>query len=134
MATVRTNISRTFSDLDLNFTKHPVRDDVNILTAERAVINSVKNLILTNHYERPFQPDLGSNIRRLLFENADSITASLLEREIQQTIENFEPRARVKDIKVIAKFDENGFQVELTFYIVNVTAPITINFFLERIR
>ena len=68
MATVRTNISRTFSDLDLNFTKHPVRDDVNILTAERAVINSVKNLILTNHYERPFQPDLGSNIRRLLFE------------------------------------------------------------------
>ena len=134
MATVRTNISRTFSDLDLNFTKHPVRDDVNILTAERAVINSVKNLILTNHYERPFQPDLGSNIRRLLFENADSITASLLEREIQQTIENFEPRARVKDIKVIAKFDENGFEVELTFYIVNVTAPITINFFLERIR
>ena len=134
MATVRTNISRTFSDLDLNFTKHPVRDDVNILTAERAVINSVKNLILTNHYERPFQPDLGSNIRRLLFENADSITASLLEREIQQTIENFEPRARVKDIRVIAKFDENGFQVELTFFIVNVTAPITINFFLERIR
>ena len=134
MATVRTNISRTFSDLDLNFTKHPVRDDVNILTAERAVINSVKNLILTNHYERPFQPDLGSNIRRLLFENADSITASLLEREIQQTIENFEPRARVKDIRVIAKFDENGFEVELTFYIVNVTAPITINFFLERIR
>lgn len=134
MATVRTNISRTFSDLDLNFTKHPVRDDVNILTAERAVINSVKNLLLTNHYERPFQPDLGSNIRRLLFENADSITASLLEREIQQTIENFEPRARVKDIRVIAKFDENGFEVELTFYIVNVTAPITINFFLERIR
>lgn len=134
MATVRTNIARTFKDLDLNFTKHPVRDDVNILTAERAVINSVKNLILTNHYERPFQPDLGSNIRRLLFENADSITASLLEREIQQTIENFEPRARVKDIRVIAKFDENGFQVELTFFIVNVTAPITINFFLERIR
>ena len=134
MATVRTNIARTFKDLDLNFTKHPVRDDVNILTAERAVINSVKNLILTNHYERPFQPDLGSNIRRLLFENADSITASLLEREIQQTIENFELRARVKDIRVIAKFDENGFQVELTFFIVNVTAPITINFFLERIR
>ena len=134
MATVRTNISRTVSELDLNFTKHPVRDDVNILTAERAVINSVKNLLLTNHYERPFQPDLGSNIRRLLFENADSITASLLEREIQQTIENFEPRARVKDIRVIAKFDENGFEVELTFYIVNVTAPITINFFLERIR
>ena len=105
----------------------------NVATIE-AVINSVKNLILTNHYERPFQPDLGSNIRRLLFENADAITASLLEREIQQTIENFEPRARVKDIRVIAKFDENGFEVELTFYIVNVTAPITINFFLERIR
>ena len=126
--------AKIYRDLDLDFQKNTATSDIQKLSDVEAVKRSVRNLINTNHYERPFQPDLGSNIRRLLFENADSITASLLEREIQQTIENFEPRARVKDIRVIAKFDENGFQVELTFFIVNVTAPITINFFLERIR
>tara|TARA_Y100001937_G_scaffold128060_1_gene202280 strand:- start:827 stop:1231 length:405 start_codon:yes stop_codon:yes gene_type:complete len=134
MATVRTNISRTFSDLDLNFTKHPVRKDVNTLTAERAVIGAVKNLILTNHYERPFQPDLGSNLRRMLFENMDNIQAAALEREIGEVINNFEPRASVKNIAVNPKYDENGYEVELTFFIQNLTAPVTINFFLERIR
>ena len=134
MATVRTNIARTFSDLDLNFTKHPVRKDVNTLTAERAVIGSVKNLILTNHYERPFQPDLGSNLRRMLFENMDSIQAAALEREISEVITNFEPRAKIQNVTANPKYDENGYEVEMTFFILNLTAPVTINFFLERIR
>ena len=73
MATVTTNENfvRDFRDLDLSFNIHPVRKDVNVHKSERAVINSIKNLVLTNHYERPFQPELGSNIRRLLFENVD---------------------------------------------------------------
>jgi phage baseplate assembly protein W len=99
-----------------------------------AVINSIKNLVLTNHYERPFQPDIGSNIRRLLFENMDTITASSIEREIEQTISNYEPRARVSRINAIADFDRNGFKVEMEFFVINRTDPITINFFLERIR
>lgn len=134
MATTYTNITRDFSDLDLNFTLHPVRKDINRHVNEMAIINSVKNLILTNHYERPFQPELGSNIRRLLFENLDVITASSIEREIGQTLVNFEPRVRVNKIEVNADFDNNGFKVYLEFFVVNRSEPISINFFLERVR
>jgi phage baseplate assembly protein W len=134
MATLETNIARQYSDLDLNFTIHPVKKDINRVTGDMAVINSIKNLILTNHYERPFQPNIGSNVRRLLFENLDNITASSIEKEIEQVIKNFEPRARVTKINVVADFDRNGFKVYMEFYIVNRTTPITINFFLERIR
>jgi phage baseplate assembly protein W len=134
MATVATNIAREYKDLDLNFTIHPVKKDINKHTAEMAVINSIKNLVLLNHYEKPFQPEIGSNIRRLLFENLDTVTASLVEREIQQTIDNFEPRARVSRIDVIPDFDRNGFSVLLEFFIVNRTEPVEIQFFLERVR
>ena len=134
MATVTTNIAREYSDLDLNFTIHPVKKDINRHVGDMAVINSIKNLVLTNHYERPFQPDIGSNIRRLLFENMDTITASSIEREIEQTISNYEPRARVSRINAIADFDRNGFKVEMEFFVINRTDPIIINFFLQRIR
>jgi phage baseplate assembly protein W len=134
MQTVKTNIARNYSDLDLNFNIHPVRKDINRHTGEMAVINSIKNLMLTNHYERPFQPNIGSNIRRLLFENLDTITASSIESEINQTISNYEPRAQILRVSAEADYDNNGFNVELEFFVVNRTDPITINFFLERIR
>jgi phage baseplate assembly protein W len=134
MATVTTQIIPRYSDLDLNFVIHPVKKDINILTSEMAVINSIKNLILTNHYERPFQPQIGSNVRRMLFENMDNITAITIENEIKQTIANFEPRASVSKIYVIADYENNGFKVVLNFFVINRTTPITINFFLERIR
>ena len=136
MATITTNIdsARNFRDLDLNFTPHPVRKDINIFKNEYAVINAVKNLILTNHYERPFQPELGSNIRRLLFENVDSVMAAQIEREIEETIINFEPRVQVSKVTANAAPDENRYNVELEFFIINSPDPITINFFLERIR
>jgi len=134
MATVNIDNVRTFKDLDLNFNIHPVKKDINTHNNEYAVINSVKNLVLTNHYERPFQPEIGSNIRKLLFDNVDGITAARIEREIEETIENFEPRARISKITVSASPDENGFKVEMEFFIINVADPITINFFLQRIR
>jgi len=134
MATVTTQIIPRYSDLDLNFVIHPVKKDINILTSEMAVINSIKNLILTNHYERPFQPQIGSNVRRMLFENMDNITATTIENEIKQTIANFEPRASVSKIFVVADYENNGFKVTLDFFVINRTTPITINFFLERIR
>ena len=134
MATVTTDIVRDFKDLDLNFTIHPVRKDINRTIGPMAVVNSIKNLILTNYYERPFQPDVGSNVRRLLFENLDNITATTLKNEIERTIANYEPRATVKAINVKADFDNNGFKVYLEFFIVNQTNPIVINFLLERIR
>ena len=136
MATITTNIdsARNFKDLDLNFTIHPVRKDVNTHKGEYAIINSVKNIVLTNHYERPFQPELGSNIRRLLFENVDSVMAAQIEREIEETINNFEPRAEVSKVTAVASPDENRYNVELEFFVINSPNPITINFFLERIR
>lgn len=136
MATVNTNetSARTFKDLDLNFQIHPIRKDVNIHRAELAIINSVKNLVLTNHYERLFQPELGSNIRRLLFENIDSVVAARIEREIEETISNFEPRVQISKITAVAAPDENKYNIELEFFVINNANPITINFFLERIR
>jgi phage baseplate assembly protein W len=134
MATVTTDIVRDFKDLDLNFNIHPIRKDISKSIGPMAVVNSIKNLILTNHYERPFQPDIGSNVRRLLFENLDSITATTIRDEIERTIVNYEPRATVGTVIVTADYENNGFKVYLEFYIVNQTAPITINFLLERIR
>jgi phage baseplate assembly protein W len=136
MATITTNIdtSRAFKDLDLNFNAHPVRKDVTKHVNEFAIINAIKNLILTNHYEKPFRPEIGSNIRRMLFENVDVIIAARLEREIVETIENFEPRVEVSKVTAIPAPDENSYQIELEFFIINRPNPVTITFFLERIR
>ena len=134
MAEISIKSVRTFTDLDLNFNFHPTTKDVNKFRNENAVINSVKNLILTNHYERPFQPDLGSNLKRMLFEQVDNATAALLEREISETIENYEPRVQLKDVSAEGFPDENGYKVEITFYLINNPDPVTVDFFLERVR
>jgi phage baseplate assembly protein W len=139
MATVTTDTVRDFRDLDLSFNIHPVKKDINKHVGVKAVINSIKNLVLTNHYEKPFQPEIGSNVRKLLFENLDPITAIALQREIYQVIKNYEPRAisdNKDDIQVIVKpdYDRNAFSVEIYFRVINQTQPITVTFFLERIR
>lgn len=134
MAIVTTNIAKRYKDLDLNFTIHPVKKDINKHVDEMAVINSIKNLILINHYEKPFHPEIGSNIQKLLFENMDKVTASAIEREIQQVIINYEPRAVVNFVNVSPDFDNNGFNVGMEFRILNRTEPITIQFFLQRVR
>lgn len=134
MTTVITETLRRYKDLDLNFTKHPVRKDVNKVTDERSVIQSIKNLIMTNHYERPFNPELGSNINRLLFENMDQVTAIALKREIEQTIQNFEPRVSLTSISVMPDFDNNAFAVTISFTMRSLSTPITIQFFLSRDR
>jgi phage baseplate assembly protein W len=101
---------------------------------EYAIINSVKNLILTNFYERVFQPQWGSNIRRLLFENVDNLIAARIEKEIEETILNFEPRVQISNITAIPDADRNAYGITLEFFIINNANPVTINFFLERIR
>jgi len=134
MATIDIKSQRTFKDLDLKFTKHPIKKDVNTHVNEYAIINSIKNLVLTNHYERPFQPEIGSNVRRLLFENVDTVIAARIEREISEVIGNFEPRAQVSKVVAVPSPDDNTYKITLEFYIINSPNPITINFFLERIR
>ena len=125
---------RTYKDLDLNFTLHPVKKDVSRHFNEKAIINSVKNLVSTNFYERPFQPELGSSVRALLFEPVDSVFGASIERRLVDVINNYEPRVRVESVVAIPAPDENGYRVTMTFFIVNLSNPITINFFLERIR
>ena len=134
MATTNIDSTRNFRDLDLNFAIHPIRKDINVHRAEFAIINSVKNLILTNHFERPFQPEIGSNIRRLLVENIDVILAAQIEREIEETITNFEPRVQISSVVAVAAPEDNGYKIRLEFFVINNPDPITINFFLERIR
>jgi phage baseplate assembly protein W len=134
MATVTTDTVRDFRDLDLSFNIHPVKKDINKHVGVKAVINSIKNLVLTNHYEKPFQPEIGSNVRKLLFENIDELTSIALQREIAQVIANYEPRASVSKVYVFADYDNNGFNVEVEFSVINQSDPITITFFLERIR
>lgn len=134
MATVTTDTVRDFKDLDLSFNIHPVKKDINKHVGVKAVINSIKNLVLTNHYEKPFQPEIGSNVRKLLFENIDELTSIALQREISQVIANYEPRAIVSKVYVFADYENNGFNVEVEFSVINQSNPITITFFLERIR
>jgi phage baseplate assembly protein W len=134
MAQVNIDSTNTFKDLDLNFTIHPIRKDINTHKNEYAIINSVKNLVSTNHYDRPFRPEIGSSIRNLLFENIDTIIAAQLERAVQETINNFEPRVQINQVIAIPDPENNRYKLTLEFFVINNTNPITINFFLERIR
>jgi phage baseplate assembly protein W len=127
-------LSKIYSDIDFTFTKKPVTGDVALSFDEQAVIRSVRNLLSTKNYERPFNPKLGSNLDTLLFELISPITAIAIEREIKTTIENYEPRANLKDIVVKSDADKNQYSVTITFYIENATLPTTVTLLLERNR
>ena len=127
-------LQKIYSDIDFTFTKRPVVNDVALSYDNQAVIRSIRNLLLTNHYERPFNPVIGSNVRRMLFENVDTIIAGQLEKEIKDTIENFEPRASVINVTAIPSLVENGYNITLAYMVVNLPNTLTISFFLERIR
>lgn len=126
--------TRTYKDLDLDFSPHPITKDINKKVGVNAVLQSLKNLMYLNHYEKPFHPEIGSNVRKMLFEPIDPVTATILAREIKDTITNFEPRVNVRSVYVIENTDGNGFDVTLEFFLVNSAEPISISFFLERLR
>jgi len=126
--------TRLFSDLDLNFTKHPVTGDISRRYDENAVKSSLKNLILTSNYERPFHSELGSQVRALLFEPATPMTRALLERSIEDLITNYEPRVQLIDIQANVSDDNNAVYVRVEFKIVNTERPLTLEIALERTR
>ena len=126
--------ARTYSDLDLTFSKHPVTNDVTIKLNEYAVIASVRNIILTNYGERRFNPNFGSNIGRLLFEPTDDVTASSIQNEISTALSNFEHRVKLDYVDVTPTPDENGYNVTVRFYLLNSIKPITTSIYLERLR
>lgn len=135
MATLTVNTkTRTYRDLDLNFIANPVTGDVSQLNGDAAVIRSVRNLIFSNFYERPFHPEIGSGVRGLLFEPLTPVSMINLKNAIEEVIRNFEPRVKVDNIVVQATIDENRVQVLLRFFILNNTSPTQISVFLERVR
>ena len=129
-----TQTSRIYKDLDLDFIPHPVKKDVNRKIGVNAILQSLENLILLNHYEKPFHPEIGSNVRKMLFEQIDPVVASILSKEIRDVIENFEPRVNLQNVYVVENTDSNGFDVTIEFFMVNLPNPITVTFFLERLR
>tara|TARA_B110000438_G_C15398031_1_gene472101 strand:- start:118 stop:534 length:417 start_codon:yes stop_codon:yes gene_type:complete len=126
--------SRRWSDLDLDFQAHPVTKDIVIKTDVEAVKRSVRNLILTNRYERPFQPQIDGGVTRHLFELSSPMTKSNIQGAIKTAISNFEPRAEVISVFVGGDLDRNGFDVTIEFRVVNHPNPVTIELFLERLR
>ena len=136
MSTNQKNVraTRTFMDLDLNFTPHPVTGDLVRKYDEAAIKQSVKNLILTRNYERPFNSDLGSPIRGLMFELVTPLTAISVRRAIIDVINNFEPRVVLLEVEPVITPDSNSIYVSIVFKIVNTEKPITLDLLLERTR
>ena len=127
--------SRVYRDIALSFEKNTATNDVIVKQDIDAVKQSVRNLILTNHYERPFHPEIGSSVTAMLFEPMNPITANILQRTIGECIENFEPRARLVSINASAMIEQNAYEVTVSFYVVNAPSElVTLTTMLERSR
>ena len=125
----------SFKDINITFKKHPVTNDLVVSRDASAIKQSIVNLLLTNKGERPFNPDYGSNIRSYLFEPLDYATAGQVSSSIQNTLTEFEPRITVISIYTSPNYDQNGFEVELTYEIVGSDdPPIAVELFLSRTR
>lgn len=127
-------IRNRYTDLNLSFLANPVRKDISTLSDSDAVKQAVVNLVLTKNYERPFHPEIGCVVTALLFDNITSITALSIQRSIQDVIQNFEPRVQLQSVLVNVNPDANGYDVTITFYVLNVRDLVTVDFFLERLR
>ena len=124
-----------FSDVNVSFTPHPVTGKLPVLKNADAVKRAVRNLILTNFGERPYEPLYGGNVRALLFENTDDpLLDSLIQTRIEAAIENFEPRAKVESVVVDVKPDSNALVIKIRFTILNERFPVDLEVAIERVR
>lgn len=123
-----------YSDLYKDLTINPISEDLAAKLDEEAVKESIKNLILTDKGERLFQPDLGGNIRAMLFENNTPATIKIIQDQIETIIKQYEPRAELIDVQVNSAIDDYSVTIKIIFYITNKQAPITVSVFLERTR
>ena len=121
-------------DLDLDFIPHPVTGDVTVKTGLEAIKRSVRNLVMMAQYEKPFNPDIECGIRQMLFEPLSPVTALMIRQNIVSAIEQFEPRARLLEVQVIANYETNAFDVTIYFRVQNISDPVVLNVTLERLR
>ncbi len=127
-------ISREFTDIDLDFSRNPVTNDIAKIKNVEAIKRSVKNLIQTNFYERPFQPELGSGVRDMLFENFSPLTTVFLERKIEEVISNYEPRVALNSVNVEDDIDGNRLVADIQFYVIGSAEPVSVRTYLQRLR
>ena len=130
-----TRQSRAFKDISLSFSPHPITKDLPVLTNERAIVRSVRNLVETIPTERFFQPNLGTEIRDTLFENFSRQTVNVIEDQVRDTVRAFEPRVGDVGVEVVANPDGNSFEVKVLFEIRGLeVAPQSFTFILEPSR
>ena len=127
-------VAKTWSDLDLSFLAHENTGELSMKKDADAIIRSVQYLLLTNHYERPFRPELGSHLRARLFEPMTYASTLQIKEDITETINNFESRVRITELNVTAREEENGYEIYLRFFILNEEVERQVTFFLERLR
>lgn len=127
-------LTKIYSDIDFTFTRKPVSNDVALSYDAQAVARSIRNLLSCKHYERLWNPDLGSNIETILFEPISTSSKTSLENEVSELIDKYEPRVNLKSVVVKATPDSNAYNISLTYYLENATIPTTITILLERNR
>ena len=125
---------RLYKDLALSFERNDNTKDIIVKKDIEAVKQSVRNLILTNHFERPFHPEIGSNLRAMLFENITPQMTHALSKQIDLLIKNFEPRAKLVQINVQPFIERNGYRASISFFVVNTPERVEMESFLERLR
>ena len=135
MAILTSNTStQIYSDFSVNFDVNPITGDMMKVSGVNSVVQALMNLVQINYYEKPFHPEIGSNARGVLFDPLDPITANVLSKEIQNLIDNFEPRVSINNIIVQADYENNGYRVEIDFEIVSINNTFTVSTFLQRLR
>ena len=125
---------KIFKDLNLDFQQNTATKDIQKITDVESVKRSVRNLINTNHYEKPFRPQVGSNLRAMLFELISPQMNHAISKEIDLLIRNYEPRCRLVEVSSNPQIDKNAYAVTISFYVVNHPEPVVVESFLERIR
>ena len=125
---------QVYRDLNLDFLQNSATKDIQKITDVEAVKRSVRNLINTNHYEKPFRPEVGSNLRAMLFELISPQMNHAISKEIDLLIRNYEPRCRLVEVNSQPSIERNAYEVTISFYVVNHPEPVTVETFLERLR
>jgi len=125
---------KIYKDLNLDFQQNTATKDIQKIEDVESVKRSVRNLVSLNYYEKPFHPEIGSNIRGLLFENITPQISHYIGKQLELLIRNYEPRCRLVNVENMPDLDKNGYSVSVSFYVVNVSNPVVVETFLERLR